>query len=172
VIYAMDANAVSESWFATLKSEVVDPRPWPTRDGLRRAVFEFIEGWSTPAGCTAASATAAPPSTKPFPGRRVLTSRSPAAGSRAPLSTFGRFSTWSSPDPTAALRVNAWRARHWPPAVRAPSLAPLRPHDLRHTAVALWIAAGASRKQVATWAGHTSVALVLDPYWHLFPGHE
>jgi transposase InsO family protein len=38
-------NAVSESWFATLKGELVDRRPWPTRAGLRRAVFEFIEGW-------------------------------------------------------------------------------------------------------------------------------
>jgi transposase InsO family protein len=38
-------NAVSESWFATLKTELVETRPWPTRDGLRRAIFEFIEGW-------------------------------------------------------------------------------------------------------------------------------
>ncbi|MGH8975596.1 MAG: hypothetical protein ACRD0C_20610 [Acidimicrobiia bacterium] len=51
-------------------------------------------------------------------------------------------------------------------------LAPLRPHDLRHTAVALWIAREASPKQIATWAGHTSVSVVLDRYGHLFPGHE
>ncbi len=69
-------------------------------------------------------------------------------------------------------RVNAWRARHWQPAIRATGLAPLRPHDLRHTAVSLWIAAGASPKQITTWAGHTSVALVLDRYGHLLPGHE
>jgi Phage integrase family len=49
---------------------------------------------------------------------------------------------------------------------------PLRPHDLRHTAVALWIAAGANPKQIATWAGHTSVSVVLDRYGHLFEGHE
>ncbi len=71
-----------------------------------------------------------------------------------------------------ALRSNAWRARHWRPAVRAAGLEPLRPHDLRHTAVSLWIAAGASPKQIATWAGHTSVSVVLDRYGHLFPGHE
>ncbi len=70
------------------------------------------------------------------------------------------------------LRANGWRARHWRPAVKAAGVEPLRPHDLRHTAVSLWIAAGASPKQVATWAGHTSVALVLDRYGHLFPGHE
>ena len=34
----------------------------------------------------------------------------------------------------------------------------LRIHDLRHTAVALWIAAGAGPKDVATRAGHTSVS--------------
>jgi len=72
----------------------------------------------------------------------------------------------------AALRANLWRRRHWRPAVTAAALDPLRPHDLRHAAVSLWIAAGASPKQIATWAGHTSVAVVLDRYGHLFPGHE
>lgn len=38
-------NAVSESWFATFKNEFVYTRPWPTLAGLRRATFEFIEGW-------------------------------------------------------------------------------------------------------------------------------
>jgi len=49
---------------------------------------------------------------------------------------------------------------------------PLRPHDLRNTAVALWIAAGANTKQIATCAGHTSVPVVLDRYGHLFERHE
>ena len=49
------------------------------------------------------------------------------------------------------------------------NLAGLRIHDLRHTAVALWIAAGASPKEVAARAGHTSVSFVLDRYGHLFP---
>ena len=40
---------------------------------------------------------------------------------------------------------------------------------LHVTAVTLWIAAGASPKQVAARAGHTSVSLVLDRYGHLFP---
>ncbi|HKY76896.1 MAG TPA: tyrosine-type recombinase/integrase [Acidimicrobiia bacterium] len=71
-----------------------------------------------------------------------------------------------------ALRARQWRARHWVPAVTDAGLAPLRPHDLRHTAVALWIAQGASPKQIAAWAGHTSVSVVLDRYGHLFPGHE
>ncbi|PLS75781.1 MAG: hypothetical protein CYG61_05620 [Actinobacteria bacterium] len=38
-------NAVSESFFATIKRELIDRRQWPTRAGLCRAVFEYIEGW-------------------------------------------------------------------------------------------------------------------------------
>jgi putative transposase len=38
-------NAVAESFFATIKRELIDARSWPTRAGLRRAVFEYIEGW-------------------------------------------------------------------------------------------------------------------------------
>ena len=38
-------NAVAESFFATLKTELVDTRAWPTRAGLRRALFDYIEGW-------------------------------------------------------------------------------------------------------------------------------
>src|SRR5436189_3203604 len=48
----------------------------------------------------------------------------------------------------------------------------LRIHDLRHTAVALWIAAGANPKEVSVRAGHTSVAFTLDRYGHLFEGHD
>lgn len=51
-------------------------------------------------------------------------------------------------------------------------LSRLRIHDLRHTAVGLWIAAGANPKQIATWAGHTSVAIVLDRYGHLLEGND
>jgi integrase len=45
----------------------------------------------------------------------------------------------------------------------------LRIHDLRHTAVALWIAAGANRKEVSARAGHSSVSFTLDRYGHLYP---
>ncbi len=36
-------NAVAESWFATLKLELIDRPSWATRAQVRRAVFEFIE---------------------------------------------------------------------------------------------------------------------------------
>ena len=38
-------NAVAESFFASIKRELLDRRPWPTISGLRRAVFDWIEGW-------------------------------------------------------------------------------------------------------------------------------
>ena len=38
-------NAVSESFFATLKRELADRADWHTRDEARTAVFEYIEVW-------------------------------------------------------------------------------------------------------------------------------
>ncbi len=38
-------NAVAESFFATIKRELIDTQAWPTRAGLHRAVFDYIEGW-------------------------------------------------------------------------------------------------------------------------------
>ena len=36
-------NAVAESWFSTLKEELIYRQAWPTRAMARRAIFEFIE---------------------------------------------------------------------------------------------------------------------------------
>ncbi len=70
------------------------------------------------------------------------------------------------------VRLSLWRRRFWAPAVHAAGVEPLRIHDMRHTAVALWIAAGASPTDIASRAGHTSVAVVLDRYGHLLPGTD
>jgi len=35
-------NALSESFFASLKGELIDTRPWPTRATARRAIVEYI----------------------------------------------------------------------------------------------------------------------------------
>jgi integrase len=67
------------------------------------------------------------------------------------------------------LRLPAFRARAWRPATRAAGLDGLRIHDLRHAAVALWIAAGANPKEVSARAGHSSVSFTLDRYGHLYP---
>ena len=37
-------NALSESFFASLKGELIDTQPWPTRAAAIRAVVEYI-GW-------------------------------------------------------------------------------------------------------------------------------
>ena len=83
------------------------------------------------------------------------------------------------------VRASLFRRRFWYPACVAAGYGTLekdeagqkhysglRLHDLRHSAVALWIAAGASAKEVAVRAGHTSVSVVLDRYGHLLPGTE
>ena len=38
-------NAVAESFFATIKTELIHRQAWPTRDTARQAIFEYIEGW-------------------------------------------------------------------------------------------------------------------------------
>lgn len=38
-------NAVAESFFATLKWELLEPNKWQTRAAVRTAVFEYIEVW-------------------------------------------------------------------------------------------------------------------------------
>ena len=35
-------NALAESFFASLKGELTDTRPWPTRAAARRATVEYI----------------------------------------------------------------------------------------------------------------------------------
>jgi integrase len=48
----------------------------------------------------------------------------------------------------------------------------LKFHELRHTFVALWVAAGANPKEVSIRAGHSSVAFTLDRYGHLYEDAE
>ena len=64
----------------------------------------------------------------------------------------------------------AWRARVWRPAVKRAGLADPKPtpHALRHTAVALWIGAGADRYTVCKWAGHTDASFTERVYGHLW----
>ncbi len=66
------------------------------------------------------------------------------------------------------LRRSGFRSRHWTAATRAAGLEGLRVHDLRHTAVALWIASGANIKDVSVRAGHTSASFTIDRYGHRF----
>ena len=78
---------------------------------------------------------------------------------------------WIFPGPMGGpTRLNNFRKRFWSEAVRAAGITPnFRPHDMRHTAISLWIAAGADVKQVSAFAGHESVSFTLDRYGHLLP---
>ena len=52
------------SFFATIKRELIDTRPWPTRAGFAVRSSTTSRAGTTPADCTARSATSAPPPTK------------------------------------------------------------------------------------------------------------
>ena len=41
-------NAVAESFFATLKNELIYRHVWPTHRQAKQAIFEFIAGWYNP----------------------------------------------------------------------------------------------------------------------------
>jgi integrase len=67
------------------------------------------------------------------------------------------------------LLADDWRTHPWQRAVLATELSPLRPHDLKHTGVALLALAGVDPSEIARRAGHSSVAFTYDRYGHLFP---
>ncbi len=54
------------------------------------------------------------------------------------------------------------------PALSAAELGVLTPHELRHTAASLAVAAGANVKAVQRMLGHASAAMTLDVYSGLF----
>lgn len=67
------------------------------------------------------------------------------------------------------MRSNNVRRRWWDKAVKASGVPEgLTPHELRHTAASLAISAGASIKALQRMLGHSSAALTLDRYGHLF----
>ena len=65
------------------------------------------------------------------------------------------------------LRVSTFRTS-FDQAARAIGLPGLHPHQLRHTAASLAIAAGADVKVVQQMLGHASATMTLDTYGHLF----
>ncbi len=54
----------------------------------------------------------------------------------------------------------------------APALTEVTWHALRHYAVSTWIEAGLAPKTVQTFAGHSSLAITMDRYGHLFPSDD
>ncbi|MBM3696709.1 MAG: site-specific integrase [Actinobacteria bacterium] len=68
------------------------------------------------------------------------------------------------------LHLTNFRRRQWKRAVAASVGEPMRPHDLRHSHVALLIAQGEHPKVIQQRLGHTSIKTTLDTYGHLFSG--
>jgi integrase len=68
----------------------------------------------------------------------------------------------------APLRRAGFRRFYWQPATQKAELEGLKVHELRHTFVALWVAAGVNPKEVSIRAGHSSVAFTFDRYGHLY----
>lgn len=54
----------------------------------------------------------------------------------------------------------------------APALSEVTWHALRHYAVSTWIEAGLAPKTIQTFAGHSSLAVTMDRYGHLFPSDD
>ena len=66
------------------------------------------------------------------------------------------------------LRNTVFRRFYFDRAAEAVGLLGFTPHELRHTAASLAIAAGASVKVVQRMMGHASAAMTLDVYAGLF----
>lgn len=88
------------------------------------------------------------------------------------------LATYSQPTADGLVFVNqydrhlgpSFAANVFKPALRRAGLDPkTRIHDLRHTAVALAIKAGAHPKAIQVRMGHASINVTLDRYGHLFP---
>jgi putative transposase len=47
-----NANAMPETFFATLECELLDRRRFKIQAEAESAVFDFIEGWYNPAACS------------------------------------------------------------------------------------------------------------------------
>jgi integrase len=64
--------------------------------------------------------------------------------------------------------VHRFRRAAYDHAAEVIGMPGLHPHELRHTAASLAIAAGADVKVVQKMLGHKSATMTLDQYGHLF----
>ena len=103
--------------------------------------------------------------------RSITISKLTAGMLAAHLEAFGRADPDSLVFTTAAgtpISHSSFQTHHFKPALKAAGVE-ARFHDLRHTSVALAIAAGAHPKAVQVRMGHSSITVTLDRYGHLFP---
>jgi integrase len=62
--------------------------------------------------------------------------------------------------------------RRYKPTLVAAEVFNINWHSLRHYAVSTWIDAGLAPKTIQTFAGHSSLAVTMDRYGHLFPSDD
>lgn len=66
------------------------------------------------------------------------------------------------------LRRSLFARRFWAPAVQRSGVSTVTFHGLRHSFVAILVAAGCNVREVSEWAGHNNVAFTLTRYGGLF----
>ncbi len=70
--------------------------------------------------------------------------------------------------PAGGPLFRAWGQKVLQPAVCSAGLPGITFHGLRHSFVAIMVAAGCNVREVSEWAGHNSVAFTLTRYGGLF----
>jgi integrase len=62
--------------------------------------------------------------------------------------------------------------RRYKPLLVAAGATGINWHSLRHYSISTWIEAGLATKTIQTFAGHSSLAVTMDRYGHLFPSDD
>ena len=81
-------NAVAESFFATLKKELIHRRTWPTKDELRSEVFDYIEDFYNRERRHSTLGKRSPPTTRHYEKQHATSPNHPCARKR------GNSSRW------------------------------------------------------------------------------
>jgi len=141
---------------------------WGELAGLRGGDVDHAAGRVTVTGQLSTDGRTWKPETKTSGRRSVDLPASVMA--ELPQEGEGGY-VWTLPRGGPLIHAN-FRQRYFVPAVTAAQLAPLRIHDLRHTSVALAIAAGAHPAEIQAQLGHTSIKTTLDEYGHILPSAQ
>lgn len=105
--------------------------------------------------------------------RRVVLPESVGEELAAHLEAYPGDYVFTRPD-GRPLSHSAFNNNRFKPALKAAGLdSTITIHTLRHTAISLWIKADVHPKLVSEMAGHSSIAITMDRYGHLFASmHE
>jgi integrase len=140
---------------------------WGELAGLRGGDVDHVAGRVSVAGQLSTDGRTWKPETKSSGRRSVALPASVIA--EVPTTSDGYI--WTQPK-GGPLEHSKFRQRFWLPAITTAGLAPLRVHDLRHTSVALAIAAGAHPAEIQAQLGHSSIKTTLDEYGHILPSAQ